>query len=242
MCSVSFVPRATGYDLAMNRDEARSRPPAHPPREVQDGLRRLLFPYESGGGTWIGLNDLGHTFALINWYAQPLRVLQNPLSRGWIVRGILSSGTAMEAQHRLENEALDRVQPFRLLSFWNNLSQVREWRWNGSTLQSQAWPWERRHWFSSGHDEPGAQQTRQAVADAETDLGTIEHLRALHAAHAPERGPYSICMHRAEAVTVSYTEVRVRTNEYAIYYLNQAPCEACPGHGVESILKPTEIP
>ena len=35
--------------------------------------------------------------------------------------------------------------------------------------------------------------------------GRLNWLRRLHRSHLPERGPFSICMHRSDAATVSYT-------------------------------------
>ena len=43
-------------------------------------------------------------------------------------------------------------------------------------------------------------------------------LRALHRSHAPMRGPFSICMHRADAATVSYAEVCSRRQRATMRY------------------------
>jgi len=61
-------------------------------------------------------------------------------------------------------------------------------------------------------DEQLAEVTRAEVcrrAWNESDAGELGWLRRLHGSHVPERGGFSICMHREEACTVSYTEVEV---------------------------------
>ena len=69
MCTVTFMPRRTGYCLAMNRDEKRTRPEGClQPREILVAIG-VIYPSEPGGGTWIALNDSGVSLALINWYS-----------------------------------------------------------------------------------------------------------------------------------------------------------------------------
>src|SRR6266404_2165316 len=74
MCTVTFMPRRTGYCLAMNRDEKRTRPAGLPPAQRTIGGHGVIYPSEAGGGTWIALNDSGVSFALINWYSVAQRV------------------------------------------------------------------------------------------------------------------------------------------------------------------------
>ena len=60
--------------------------------------------------------------------------------------------------------------------------------------------------------------------------GSQDWLRRLHRSHSPKAGPFSTCMHRADAATVSYTEVTVSGREALIRYHAGAPCQgtACP--------------
>jgi len=48
--------------------------------------------------------------------------------------------------------------------------------------------------------------------------GRLNWLRRLHRSHLPERGPFSICMHRSDAATVSYTEVAVSGQRATMRY------------------------
>src|SRR4051794_37501350 len=90
MCTVTFIARKHGYALAMNRDEQLRRVKALPPSRYNLGGRTAVLPSEPNGGTWIGVNDAGVTFALINWYSVEARVSGNAVSRGQLVRSALA--------------------------------------------------------------------------------------------------------------------------------------------------------
>ena len=67
MCTVSVVPLPDGFSLACNRDERSSRPCASEPAAYDLRPRRAIFPRDPvGGGTWMGVNDLGLAVALLN--------------------------------------------------------------------------------------------------------------------------------------------------------------------------------
>lgn len=227
MCSVTFWPTDAGYRLAMNRDELRSRAPGLPPAQEVVGARRVVHPRDPAGGTWISLNDLGVTFALLNWYAVTSRASLPAVSRGEVVLALRSSASAAEAGERLRSMNLARVNPFRLLGFDPAAPEIREWRWDLASLTEEVRSWAPTFWASSGHDEPGAQRERTATFErwrTRHEAGSWEWLRRLHGSHETERGPYSVCMHRADATTVSYTEVQVEHGESALRYHAGAPC------------------
>jgi len=215
MCSVTFWPTPRGYLLGMNRDENLRRPAGLPPaRFVVDG-RNVVHPREPGGGTWISLNDGGVSFALVNWYAIEARAPQPAVSRGSVVIAVRDCLSPESAADRLAQLPLIRMNSFRLLGLFPRQQSVCEWRWNLETLSSQYHPWSSQQWCSSGCDEPTAQRIRGAVfasSRKEPDAGTIPWLRRLHASHYPACGPFSTCMHRTDAATVSYTENEVGDN------------------------------
>jgi hypothetical protein len=53
-------------------------------------------------------------------------------------------------------------------------------------------------------------------------------LRRLHRSHSPEAGPFSTCMHRSDAATVSYTEITAFSRKARLRYHAAAPCNAHP--------------
>ena len=227
MCTVTFIARSHGYALGMNRDEQLSRAAALPPARQRLGGRDALFPSEPGGGTWIGVNDAGVSFALINWYSVSDRVAGRPFSRGEVVKLALSSDSFAQVEAAFGKLALDRVNPFRLIGVFPTRQVVVQWRWNLKNLERLDHSWRTNTWISSGFDEPGAQQTRCKTFGAalrQTSAGSTDWLRRLHRSHHPERSPYSICMHRADAATVSYTEMTVSRPTAAMRYTPGAPC------------------
>src|SRR6266516_2877171 len=160
MCTITFVARRTAYALAMNRDEKLTRVAALYPSRLQFGGRSMLCPSEPNGGTWIGVNDAGATLALINWYSVPERVPGRAVSRGEVVKPVLTAESAVRVEAVLAELPLDRVNPFRLIGVFPANQTVVEWRWNLLRVERVAHHWRTNTWISSGFDEPGAQQTR----------------------------------------------------------------------------------
>ena len=227
MCTVTFIARSQGYALGMNRDEKLARVRALPPAPQEIAGRTALFPSEPGGGTWIGVNDAGATYALINWYSVPARPSAHAMSRGSVVRSALGFDTAPRCGDELTRLPLDQISPFRLIGIFPHDRQVVEWRWNLLHLERLDHQWKTSIWISSGFDEPGAEQTRRETfneAVRKQPLQSLRWLRRLHASHAPAAGPHSVCMHRDEAATVSYTEIVVTDSVARLAYADGAPC------------------
>ena len=146
-----------------------------------------------------------------------------------MVRRGLAASTADEVEAALAGLPLPRTNPFRLIGVFPGQGDVVEWRWNLHALEQFTHPWRSTTWISSGYDEPGAQRSRgQAFHDAlqAADAGTAAWLHRLHRAHGAGCGPYSHCMHRADAATVSYVAIGVWRRHATLRYAAGAPCEA----------------
>jgi hypothetical protein len=231
MCTVTFIPRPNGYALGMSRDEKLTRVSALPPARYCLGKYDAIFPSEPKGGTWIGVNDARITFALINWYSAPTRVTGRSVTRGEIVKFTLPLDSADLADETLSHAPLSRINPFRLIGIFPAQRSLVEWRWDLEQVERLDFPWQTRMWISSGFDEPGAQQTRSKTfrrALRQSSAMTVGWLRRLHRSHAPTLGPYSICMHRDDAATVSYTEIIVSENVTTMAYQSGSPCCEMP--------------
>lgn len=228
MCTVSFIARKNGYALAMNRDEQLSRVPGLPPKLVTIRGQNVLGPSEPGGGTWIALNEAGVTVALINWYSVTRRVSGKTVSRGEIVKVTRTARNVQEVAEKLAGLPLQQINPFRLIAVFPATRQIFEWRWDLRKLACEGHPWRAQQWISSGYDEPTAQRIRGATfrqACRQKSCGSLQWLRRLHRSHAPHKGPFSTCMHRTDAATVSYTEVSVLNGLGFIRYCAKAPCQ-----------------
>jgi hypothetical protein len=227
MCTVSFLPKSQGFYLAMNRDEKLDRCTALAPTIVALACRRAVFPREPSGGTWISVNDAGICLALINWHRIKHEPKNDMLSRGSVVRELVGKSSADEIAAAAMKLPLRKLRPFRLIAIASAEAHVIEWRWNLQRLSRHNYAWQRRHWFSSGFGERRAELERQrvcTVANGRQSAGSAKWLRRLHQSHAPERGPFSICMHRPDANTVSYTEVAVSGRHATMCYKPGAAC------------------
>ena len=228
MCTVSFLPTATGFRLAMNRDEKRFRIAALAPEVFRIGERRAIYPREPGGGTWLAANDAGLCLALINWH----RIEHEPRgrieSRGRIIPALIGAKNSGEIGRELRKMSLSGTPPFRLVLIDSRRRTLTEWRWNLMELVPQRHRWRTFHWFSSGYDERGAEKQRTKVCASWLSHGTGS-LRRLHASHLPRRGPFSICMHRPDAATVSYSEILVSRQRVTLRYQSSPPCQIGAG-------------
>lgn len=227
MCTVTFIPRRSGYCLAMNRDEKRTRAKGLAPAIRNLNGHPVLYPSEPSGGTWIALNDKGVSLALINWYAITARVRANGVSRGVIIPSLSAADSSALANTELAALPLDRINPFRLIGVFPASQEITEWRWNLKQLTRKRHRWLAQQWISSGFDEHTAQRLRSKTfrqAQTQESAGTIGWLRRLHRSHSPQTGPFSTCMHRTDAATVSYTEIDVFRERASLRHVCGPPC------------------
>jgi hypothetical protein len=230
MCTVTFIARKRGYCLGMNRDEKLIRPIGLPPRRLMVNGRAVISPSEPGGGTWIALNESGTCFALINWYSIARRVERNAVSRGEVINSVGTDDLPDLAEAALAKLPLLQINPFRLIGVFPTTGEIVEWRWDLQRLVRKNYRWKTQQWISSGFDEPTAQRERGKTfqrALRQHSVGSLDWLRRLHRSHAPQAGPFSTCMHRTDAVTVSYTEVAVSSRRATMRYHAGTPCQTC---------------
>lgn len=222
--------------MGMNRDEQRTRVKGIFSEPRLQGRVRVAGPSEPSGGMWAGTNSFGVTYALLNWYARPFAEIQEPISRGVLVESVAWLGIPSEVQALIERQDLKRYRPFRLLGVFGAEKTLWEWRSDGTLFEVLKHSWERRHWASSGYDEAGAQQARKEVfitLSHSSELTGKEWLRSFHRNHLPEKGAMSVCMHRSEAATVSFTEFEIDRQLATVTYFNGPPCEVEQGGSVQ---------
>ncbi len=228
MCTVTIIPQAQGVRLAANRDEARSRPSALPPRVVRVADRRLLLPIDpQSGGTWIAANDAGLMLTLLNAnprpYAPPTRPPKR--SRGTIIPALLSASTLGKACAAALTLSAPDFAPFRLVMA-NRLECV-EIQADGKVCVVKF----RAHldrplmFTSSGLGDALVDAPRRALFEeyfvAGRDLRSQQDAYHRHA--WPDRCHLSVCMSRPEARTVSLTIVELDAQEVRMMYYPEAP-------------------
>jgi hypothetical protein len=211
MCTVSLIPISQGFYLGMNRDELLTRPKGCPPKTVTISGTSALYPGEPEGGTWVGINEHGLCLALINWHAVPQQAIEERVTRGIVIPELLQFRLLEDIRHDLAEMPLRDMPPFRLIAIALGERRLTELCWDGRQLKDYPHPWGPRHWFSSGYDEARVQVERSAVCQ--------------RAWRQPDRGPFSICMHRREAATVSYTEIDVGGNCAKMCYVPGPLCK-----------------
>lgn len=224
MCTASWRQDGQGFELYFNRDESVRRGRARAPEAHEvEGVRVLAPTDADAGGTWLGVNEHGLAAALLN--AWDLRVdPRAPRSRGLLVRELLAAADVEEASARLARADLAHHRGFTLLLLSPG-APARVRHWDGRALVELA---AERPLASSSLDGGRARTERRALYERLT-AGAAEPARAalesFHASHEPARGPWSPCMHRAEASTVSASQVRVDAREVALRYADGPPCE-----------------
>lgn len=229
MCTISWLVSKDGYKVFFNRDEQRTRAKALPPKIIQENGVNTIMPIDPvGQGTWCVVNEYGVTFALLNYYQGrwPKGYLR---SRGQIVRQCASFKKVSEAKEYVKRLEHQKFPPFSLLCFCpKKLStQISMLRWSGKTLEESE---QLSPLISSAvnYDEVFASRLNiynEFVGRKTDHERTADDHIALHSSHLPEKSSMSICMHRDEAQTVSFSQVDVTNTEVEFHYSDGAPCE-----------------
>ena len=127
MCTVTFIPLPDRIFITHNRDEKKVRSRALPPASFQVNGYTLLFPKDGqAGGSWIGVNENGHSAVLLNGAFEK----HDPAppyhkSRGLVFLDILASPDLLLA---FQNIRLENIEPFTII-LWNG-EKLAECRWD----------------------------------------------------------------------------------------------------------------
>ncbi|HKP30899.1 MAG TPA: NRDE family protein [Gemmatimonadales bacterium] len=235
MCTLSWIRGVAGYSVFMNRDERPTRAAGLPP-SIQDGPVPWIAPIDGQShGTWIGANGHGVTLAILNrWHESPMSAEGEWISRGLLVTSLIGEKTKDDVERRLREEPLKLYQPFTLAAFEVGRG-ARLLAWNGEELSLSQVVDTGLVLTSSGFDQEMATRDRGALFKRWKDFDptrpthptypTPESFEAIHASHIPDKGPLSICMHRPEAGTVSFTRIDVRPDSIDVHYIPGPPGE-----------------
>lgn len=215
MCTVTLIPLpGAGVRLVTNRDESRRRAPGLPPvvREVAPSLH-AAYPIDGeAGGSWVAVSDRGVLLAILNANLTPAPPLVPPkdrLSRGLVIPELVDAEDANAAAERVEDLALPRMAPFRLLIADARL--VRLASWNGEKLARARYPLGPMCFASSGlGDERVAPRLTLFEQWMDRHGPTPQSQDAFHQHVWPDRPEISVMMSREDARTVSVTAVELR--------------------------------
>ncbi|NVK28704.1 MAG: NRDE family protein [Flavobacteriia bacterium] len=220
MCSVSWWIEESGYQLFFNRDEQKTRTPALSPQSFVLQGTQVLMPIDPvGKGSWISLNEAGVSLCLLNNY-QGKTPSGQLTSRGQLVKQLSSATGLAQIEWQFAQLDLQQFAPFTLLAFELGNSKVREFQWDGenvSILYAQS-----PH-FSSAVALDSVTAYRQSVYD-ELAVASADDLLLFHSQHHPEQPHFSVCMHREDAQTVSFTRIQASQNDLQMTYVAGSPC------------------
>jgi hypothetical protein len=132
MCTVTFIPLQDSIFITHNRDEQKIRSKAVPPARYQVNGYTLLFPKDGqAGGSWIGVNENGHSAVLLNGaFVKHVPLPPYRKSRGLVFLDILASPDLLQAFQRI---LLENIEPFTIIL------------WNGETLAECRWDAKKKH-------------------------------------------------------------------------------------------------
>jgi hypothetical protein len=235
MCTVSWIYQDAGYHLFCNRDEKHTRRPASKPQLLTREGVRVLAPIDGDfGGSWIAVNEFGLSLALLN--RGPGSPAQ--LSRGLLVMNLIAAPTLAEAAQRFAATDLSDFAPFTLLGLSLGLpAAMLRWDRQESDVVTDA----DSHMplVSSSVDPAGCETQRRSTLEQIRAKSLALHpgaLLAFHRSHSPAPGAQSVCMHRDDAQTVSFTWVTVDGVGANMYYAAGSPCRSMAGESLSLTL------
>lgn len=230
MCTVSWIHTPTGYHLLSNRDEQNTRRPALPPVIHAASGTRFIAPVDGDHhGSWIAVNELGITVCLVNRYRCfhcSSERKPRPLSRGVLLTRLAVCRSLEEAQSRFDTLDLAAYPPFTMVALApGRPSLLLHWTGRDSLIECNgeaAMPL-----VSSSFDPRGVEVCRKRLFNTlaeEHGRVDLQLLKDFHASHAPTPSAYSPCMHRENALTVSFSRVTIRDGVIEFVYFPVPPC------------------
>ena len=227
MCTMTWFTVDGGYELFFNRDERLSRQRAEEPTlQHCDGVSYLSPTDADAGGTWIAVNHHGVTVCLLNHYQfQQISTYKNWISRGEIVRQFSIFENVELAAQEFASLGLDDYRAFRMFIIQPD-GQNRLFVWDGHQARIEKNVTTPKS--SSSVDAKRVKYLRKKLfIDMNLpDSKDREEFFKYHASHSPERSKDSVCMHREDAKTVSFSHVAVTDKSIAFAYCDGSPCEA----------------
>jgi len=228
MCTVTIVPSDSpaGWRMACSRDEQHGRPPALPPEPRTYQHVQALLPVDpASGGTWVGVNEHGLALTLLN-YNLPRPPTDRDRSRGMVIPALLHARSVHHVVQALGGLERDRMMPFRLVAC--DGESVMLWRSTEPVERVAVDPWDGKPvmWTSSGLGDHLVEAPRRELFEGWFGDDAAAYTESQHAFHRhqwPGREHLSVCMHRDDARTVSYTTIDCAPNRITMVYHPDRP-------------------
>ena len=200
----------------------------------------VLLPLDpDGGGSWISVNGHGLSLCLLNFY-QGTAPRKKLISRGQLLRSLAHSENINNLNNQILKTDLTHYAPFTLVAFQikhtPRLPQEKMFRWDGVKIH-QSQPENMITSSSVKFDEVSKQRQQlytQEMSSPPCSEHNIEHSSehntdkhiSFHASHGEDKNHRSVCMHRKDARTVSFSHILVTNNHVEFSYHNGSPCDS----------------
>ena len=190
----------------------------------------VLMPIDPvGQGSWISVNEHGLSLCLLNFYQgkTPTKVLQ---SRGQLLKSLSHLNNISAVNLHLTSLDLSCFAAFSLVVFETvqqsssrSSFDVRCFQWNGVRLEILNLT--RSMITSSSVKFDHVAPMRAGYYDKLGENPSSNALIDFHFNHQPAKGFESVCMHRDDAKTVSFSHITVSNSNIAFSYLGNSPCK-----------------
>jgi len=227
MCTMTWFVKEDGYELFFNRDERLSRQRAMLPTVQQSEEVNYISPTDAdAGGTWIATNQYGVTVCLLNHYQfEQIETYKDWTSRGEIVRLFAPIVDLVSAKRSFDQLQLNDYRAFRMFIIdrhGSNLLCV----WDGHSARV-----EKNVTTPKSSSSVDAKHVKKARKQLFVDLNLVNSTDVqdylnYHSSHLPSRSQESVCMHRDDAKTVSFSHISVDEHQVSFVYADGSPCVA----------------
>ncbi len=233
MCTMTWFVSDQGFELFFNRDERKSRRRAQLPTiQCSDGVQYVSPTDTDAGGTWIAVNEHGIAVCLLNHYQfEQIETYKDWTSRGEIVRQFATTLNLLAAERVFRSMDLQDYRAFRMFLIEPNGGN-RLFVWDGHQARVEVNVTKPKS--SSSVDAQHVKNLRKNLFEnLNLSASTkVEDYVNYHASHLPSRSKESVCMHRDDASTVSFSYVSVTQQFVSFRYADGSPCEAHLGEPI----------
>jgi hypothetical protein len=224
VCTLSWTATGAALEVFFNRDERNTRGPEIAPRVETDAGVAFVAPRDSDqGGSWVGANDRGLVAGLLNGYDPRDSLVEAAVSRGGLVLAALARRDPESAAAAISELDLARSRSFVLAL----LSPQREpvvLRWNRERLLVASGDSVRAPLISSSIAGVEVEARRRSVFASLQSPWSAAALEAAHRSHRHGPSAYSVCMHREDGATRSFTRIGVGAESVRLSWFAGSPC------------------
>lgn len=214
MCTVSYIPTASGYILTSNRDEDPMRTTQSPePWTLPNGIE-VVGPRDlESGGTWIATDEFGRSACLLNGaFSKHKRQLPYQKSRGRMIPESFSGENFLQFMVSVDPEG---VEPFTLILIDEELQVLK---WDGKKRHIHFLSRHRPHLWSSAtlYDSRQHLEKLERFEKFVSDPHEI-HPRKILQLHGLTE-PNNFVISRKQVRTVSITQINAGLTQSVLNY------------------------